>query len=368
MIALAGKAMMRNTFAALTTGLLFTLAACATTEKPKAIEMFWPDPPDKPRIKYERSLQGKDELGGPSVLEVMVGKDASPGLHQPMGIAVSDDGQRIYVVDFAWNAVFVFDLYSKTLRFIGNDERFGLSRPIGIALDEQENVYVTDTGSLSVKVYDRSGKFLRSIGKNRLVRATGLAVDKKRRRLYVVDTGQNDEKAHQVKVFDLEGNLLSEIGHRGDGDGEFNFPTFAAVDSQGRLYVADTANFRVQIFGPDGKFIRKFGRAGNTVGEFGRPKAVALDSFGNVYVLDSHYSNVQIFNQQGEVLLTFGGTGLYPGLLLNPTAIAIDKQNQIYVSNYLGQRVDIYRLINTTAEDSFAKEAKALQQKGDKIQ
>jgi DNA-binding beta-propeller fold protein YncE len=335
------------------------LAACATTEKPKRLEMFWPDPPDKPRIRYERSLQGKDELGGVSMIEVVVGKDASPGLHQPMGIAVSDDGHRLYVADFAWNAVFVFDLYARALRFIGNDERFGLGRPIGVALDEQENVYVTDTASLSVKVYDRNGKFLRSIGKNRLVRATGLAIDRTRRRLYVVDTGQNDEKAHQVKVFDLDGNLLGEIGHRGDGDGEFNFPTFAAVDSQGRLYVADTANFRVQVFGPDGKFIKKFGRAGNTVGDFGRPKAVALDTFGNIYMLDSHFSNVQIFNQQGELLLTFGGTGLYPGLLLNPTAIAIDKENQIYVSNYLGRRVDIYRLINTTANDSFVKEVQA---------
>ncbi len=359
---------MRNTFAALASGLLVALAGCTMVEKRKPLEMVWPDPPDKPRIKYERSLQGKDELGGSSLLEAVVGKEASPGLHQPMGVAVSDDGQRLYVVDFAWNAVFVFDLYGKTLRFIGNDERFGLSWPIGIALDGQENVYVTDTGSRSVKVYDKSGKFLRSIGKDRLIRATGLAVDTNRRRLYVVDTGQNDETAHQVVVFDLEGNRLGAIGRRGDGDGEFNFPTFAAVDSKGRLYVADTANFRVQIFGPDGKFIRKFGRAGNTVGDFGRPKAVALDSFGNVYVLDSHYSNVQIFNQQGELLLTFGGTGLYPGLLLNPTAIAIDKQNQIYVSNYLGERVDIYQLINTTADDSFVKEANAPQEKGGNIQ
>lgn len=359
---------MRNAFTALVMGLLFTLAACATVEKPKPLEMFWPDPPDKPRIKFERSLRGKDELGGPSVLEVVVGKEASPGLHQPMGVAVSDDGQRLYVVDFAWSAVFVFDLSSKTLRFIGNDERFGLARPIGIALDEQENVYVTDTGSRAVKVYDRMGKFLRAVGKDRLVRATGLAVDKERRRLYVVDTGENDQRAHQVKVFDLEGNLLSEIGRRGNGDGEFNFPTFAAVDSQGRLYVADTANFRVQVFDADGKFLKKFGRAGDRVGEFARPKAVALDSFGNVYVLDAHFSNVQIFNQQGDVLLAFGGTGLYPGLLLNPTAIAIDKRNQIYVSNYLGQRVDIYRLINTTADDSLVKEAKAPEEKGDKIQ
>ena len=355
---------MKNIFAALVSGLLVALAGCATVEKPKPLEMFWPDPPDKPRIKYERSLQGKDELGGPSLLEAVVGKEASPGLHQPMGVAVSDDGQRLYVVDFAWNAVFVFDLYGRTLRFIGNDERFGLSRPIGIALDGQENVYVTDTGSRSVKVYDRNGKFLRSIGKDRLVRATGLAVDKTRRRLYVVDTGQNDEAAHQVKVFDLEGNGIGEIGQRGDNEGEFNFPTFAAVDSQGRLYVADTANFRVQVFDAEGKFLWKFGRAGDRVGDFARPKAVALDSFGNIYVLDSHYSNVQIFNQEGELLLAFAGPGFYPGLLLNPTAIAIDKQNRIFVSNYLGKRIDIYRLVNTSAHDSLVREVRAPNDKG----
>jgi DNA-binding beta-propeller fold protein YncE len=361
---------MRNTFAALVSGLLVALAACSTIERPnlKPLEMFWPDPPDKPRIKYDRSLQGKDELGGSSVLETVVGKEPSPGLHQPMGVAVSDDGQRLYVVDFAWNAVFVFDLAGKTLRLIGNDESFGLTEPIGVALDEQENVYVTDTGSRSVKVYDRSGRFLRSIGKDLLVRATGLAIDKNSRRLYVVDTGQNDEQAHKIKVFDLEGNLLSEIGRRGNGDGEFNFPTFAAVDSQGRLYVADTANFRVQVFGADGKFLSKLGRAGDRIGDFGRPKAVALDTFGNVYVLDSHYSNVQVFNPHGDLLLTFGGPGLYPGLLLSPTAMVIDKQNQIYVSNYLGKRVDIYRLINTTAEDSFVNSARTPEKKGDRIQ
>ena len=207
-----------------------------------------------------------------------------------------------------------------------------------------------------MRVYDKNGKFLRGVGQRLLVRPTGVAIDKMRQHIYVVDTGHNDEQAHQVKVFDLEGKLIRQIGRRGEGDGEFKFPTFAAVNAQGNLYVVDSANFRIQVFDPDGKFLRKFGRTGNKIGDFARPKAAALDSFGNIYVVDSQWSNIQIFNQKGELLLIFGGVGFYPGLLFNPSAIAIDKENTIYVSDSFGRRISIYQLINTTAEDSWGAE------------
>ena len=45
--------------------------------------------------------------------------------------------------------------------------------------------------------------------------------------------------------------------------------------------------------------------------------------------------------------------GPIPGMLKNPTAIAIDRKDRIYVGDYLNHRVEVYRLINTTAEDSF---------------
>ena len=48
--------------------------------------------------------------------------------------------------------------------------------------------------------------------------------------------------------------------------------------------------------------------------------------------------------------------------------MVIDKQNQIYISNYLGKRVDIYRLINSTAEDSFVNGAKTPEKKEEGIQ
>jgi DNA-binding beta-propeller fold protein YncE len=326
-------------------------SGCASTNS-QLPEVFWPDPPDKPRIKFLRSLQSKDDMGGPSVRELLVGNDQTRALYQPMGIAVSTDQQRLYVADHVWNVVFVFDSKAEALRTIGDDQRYPLAMPIGVALDADENVYVTDTGTQSVRVYDKNGVFLRSIGKDLLVHPTGIAIDAARQRLYVVDTGRNDTpQAHRVRIFDLAGTAQQEIGKRGDGDGEFNFPTFANLDSEGRLYVVDSVNNRIQVFDPSGKFLWKFGESGDALGNFARPKGVAIDGYGNIYVVDSRWSNVQMFNQQGQLLMIFAGVGDYPGLLTNPTAIAIDSRNQIYISDTFGKRVSVYELIGTSADD-----------------
>jgi DNA-binding beta-propeller fold protein YncE len=327
------------------------VAGCAAT--PKVPDMFWPDPPDKPRLKYLRSLQSQNDLGGRSLREMLVGKDKLLGLSQPMGLALSEDEQRLYVVDNAWNRVFVFDLKTGTLGMIGDQERYPLVAPVGVALDGQENVYVTETATRTVRVYDKNGQFLRGIGKDLLVRPTGVVIDTPRQRLYVVDTGQTDSaEAHRVKVFDLEGHLIQQIGRRGDGDGEFNFPTFANLDAQGRLYVVDSVNHRIEVFDPDGNFLWKFGQSGDRIGDFALPKGVAVDTLGNIYVVDSRWCNVQVFNEQGQLLLIFAGVGTYPGLLMNPTAVVIDRHNRIYISDTLGRRVSVYELIDASTEGS----------------
>jgi DNA-binding beta-propeller fold protein YncE len=270
-----------------------------------------------------------------------------------MGVAMSRDAKRLYVTDYAKPGVFVVDVETRRMSPFGTGGQ-GFKSPLGVAVDDQDRVYVVDSTARMVRVFDASGALLRNITDERVERPTGIAVDATRRRVYIADSASKTSDNHVVRVFDTDGAYVTAIGAAGNGQGQFAFPSYLAVDGRGNLYVSDTMNGRVQVFDPDGRYVKTIGQRGDAFGMFDKPKGVALDSFGNVYVVDSSWSNVQIFNEQGQVLLFFGGRGRYPGLLFNPTGIAIDRNNQIYVADAFNGRVVIYGLVNTKAEDSAA--------------
>lgn len=340
----------------LLTGLLALVTGCATApEKPAEQGLVWPAPPQEARIEFVRSIYSEDAVGHQATTTEKIAnflggeKPVAGQLVQPMGLAISDDGQRLYVSDFAQSAVYIFDFGGHSFRSIGN-----LSRPVGVALDADENLYVAEQGLKGVSVFDRNGKKLNFISEDSLERPTGVAVDRNNNRIYVVDTGHTESTEHTVKIFSPDGELLGHLGEgKGNAPGHFMFPTYVTVDNDGNVYVTDTLNSRVQKFDPDGNYLMSFGERGNGWGMFDKPKGVALDSFGNVYIADSGWSNVQIFNQQGQILLFFGGRGPLPGMLKNATDVAIDPQNNIYVADYINHRIEQYKLVNTTAKDSF---------------
>lgn len=349
--------------AAIVAWLLAIAGGCATAPPPaEPLRLVWPAPPLTTRIEFVRSIASDRDLGRDTTFEerlanFLAGERPTPNrIAEPMGIAVSDDGNRLYVSDYAQLAVFGFDFAQKTFVKIGREAP--LARPAGLALDAEENLYVVEQAKKGISVFDRKGRPLRFITDPSVERPTGVAIDRARGKIYLADTGHTKSEAHTVKIFDLQGRRVGALGgKKGGGAGEFLFPTYVAVDAQGNVYVTDSLNSRVQVFDPGGKYVRSFGERGNSWGMFDKPKGVALDSFGNLYVVDSGWSNVQIFNRKGQVLLFFGGRGSIPGMLQNPTAIAIDKQNRIYVADYLNHRVGVYRLVNTTAEDSFLNPA-----------
>lgn len=335
---------------------LAVLSGCATAPvAEKETKLVWPPPPLPPRIKFVRAITSERDLTmdttfSENLAAFLTGEKLPSGrIAEPAGLAVSDNGERLYVADLMQQAVFRFDFQAKKFTKFGN-----VGVPSGIALDAEENLYVVDTGRKTIGVFGKDGKQLDEIADPELSRPNGLAIDKARGRMYVVDTGGGDSKQHNVKVYDLKGKRLATIGGAPGGDfGKFNYPTYVAVDAQGNVYVSDTLNSRVQKFDPEGNFVTSFGQLGTNWGEFDKPKGVAVDTFGNVYVADSGWSNVQIFNAKGQILLFFGGRGPIPGMMKNPLAVAIDKSNRIYVGDYLNHRIGVYELVNTAAGDSF---------------
>lgn len=341
--------------------LVLAFVGCATQQKKEeTTQLVWPPPPQPPRVKFVRNIVSdedleKDTTSTQKILNFLGGdKPSANQFGEPTGIAVSEDGNRVYVSDMMQHAVFIFDFGNK--RFYKID---GVHSPGGVALDAQENLYVVATLERRIEVYGPDRKKIRDITDASVERPVGVAIDKTRGRIYLVDTGTNKTKDFTIKIFDMEGKLSGHIGAgAGWKEGQFVYPTYACVDADGNLYVTDSYNARVQKFDAGGKFVRTFGQRGDAWGMFDKPKGVAVDSFGNVYVVDSIWSNVQIFNPKGQILLFFGGRGGYPGLLRNPNPIAIDKQNRIYVGDFLNARVAVYELVNTKSADSYIEPPK----------
>jgi len=336
---------------------LLTMVGCATQQKPAEgpIKLVWPSPPETPRIQFVRSIVSDKDLADDTtftqnVINFVAGSKPLPNsVLEPMGLAVSDDGQVLYVADTGPQQVFIFDFAQKKFSKIE-----GFDHPLGLALDAQQNLYVVDQAKREIEVFDRAGKQLRSFTDKSLVRPTGIAIDRQRGKVYVVDTATKASMEHNVKIFSLDGKLLGHIGlGQGNVPGAFMFPTYIALDGEGNVYVTDTLNNRVQVFDPNGKYVRAVGGNGDAPGNFARPKGVAVDSLGDLYVADSGWSNVQIFNRKGQVLLFFAGRGPMPGLLKNPTAVAIDRDNHIYVGDYINHRVEEYQLVNTVLADTL---------------
>lgn len=343
--------------------LILLTTGCATLESAKPqVERYWPLPPDPPVISYVGSFSEPKDLGKKRswfrmTYDFLFGVDeGSPHMLRPYAVATNGKG-RVYVTDTGLQAVHIYDFPSKSYRQIFWIVR-GASRlmsPVGVALDENEMIYVSDSELNRIFVYEpKKRKLVRTIGEpGQFVRVTGIAYDFKSRRLYAVDTG-----AHQIIVFDPGGQKIKTLGRRGKEDGELNFPTHIAVDSEGRVYVTDSMNFRVQVFDADGAFIGKLGQLGKTLGSFSKPKGVAVDSKGHVYIVDGLYDTVQIFNRNGELLMNFGRTGEKEGDFYLPSGIAVDKKNRIYIANTYNQRVEIFQFIGEPKTEAPAPLAK----------
>jgi DNA-binding beta-propeller fold protein YncE len=340
--------MRRTAFAAL------LLSACASAPEKKTPPVVWPDPPSTPRIRYVESLSSSESLDAGSWAKFRRSFLGSPveGLVQPMGLALSADGQRLYITDFQGGRVLRMDFKDRSLTRFAPDETFTF--PFNVALDADENVYVSDQNAKVVKVFDRGGRRLRSIGQGDLLRPTGIAVDPVRKMLFVSDTPGVASDKHRVLAYALDGRLAHEVGNgRGSEPGFFNFPTYLAVDEAGNLFVADSLNFRIQVFDAEGRFVRAYGELGAGVGSFGKIKGLAFDGFGNLYVVDTEHSVVQIFNRDFQPLMWFGGPAPKFEYLQLPSCIATDRRtNRIYVCNQDFARINVYELINTTAADS----------------
>ena len=94
------------------------------------------------------------------------------------------------------------------------------------------------------------------------------------------------------------------------GNGSLKSPEGIALDQEGNVYVADTANNRIQVFSSNGNFISKWGENGSANGTLRSPEGIAVDSSsGNVYVADTANNRIQVFSSNGTFISKWGENG-----------------------------------------------------------
>jgi sugar lactone lactonase YvrE len=154
--------------------------------------------------------------------------------------------------------------------------------------------------------------------------------------------GTNDDvgkhgKGHQIFKFSPDGRVLMTLGKAGvpgNTRDTFNRPSAVVVASNGDIFVADghgsppnsQVNARIVKFSKDGKFIKEWGKVGSAPGDLNSPHALALDSKGRLFVADRINNRIQIFRQDGKLISEWKQFG-------RPSGIFIDKDDTMYVAD-----------------------------------
>ncbi len=273
--------------------------------------------------------------------------------NSPAGVAVDSSGNVLYVADTENHTIRKIIISTgavSTLAGTAGDGDYGVgtgadarfNSPTGVAVDSSDSVlYVADGGNhlirkitiLTGAVETLAGTAGNAGSLNGAGTAasfyfpTGVAVDSLDN-VYVADalnhtirkiTSEGSE-GDVTTVSTLAGTARNAGSLNGTGTAaRFNLPTGVAVDSSGKVYVADQSNNIIRkIIISTGDVSTLAGVAGNAVlvdgtgadVRFNNPTGVAVDSSGNVYVADYGNHAIRKISSAGAVT-TLAGNGSF---------------------------------------------------------
>jgi 6-bladed beta-propeller protein len=229
----------------------------------------------------------------------------------------------------------------------------------GVAVDAKNTIIAVRRSEPPIIELNSAGHILKMWGEKMFVWPHGFRIDKDGY-LWITDGRAQDGRGQQIFKIAPDGRIVMTLGTKGvtgETPSTFAGPADVAFAANGDIFVADGhVNNRVVKFTKDGTFIKAWGKKGTGPGEFSVPHAIALDSRGRVFVADRGNKRIQIFDQEGKYLEEWAQFGRPSGLLITPddTIYVADVQDQQGISFGSAKDGSVRGTIEGTLPESIA--------------
>ena len=325
-----------------------------------------PTPPTAEQVSVGYTFRLSNQMNpsaGPFDLET--GQSLGPGaalgqLNAPTGIALSNDGQIIYILDSGNQRI---QRFGRDGSFIGSwnaedDQRIGLGlfEPANqgasdLVMGPDDLLYVADTWNHRILVLDADGQPVRELGRSGEITDTNDSVDPTVQpglfygprsiaisdgEIYVTDTGNE-----RVQVFASDGTFLRAFGGYGTEPGKLLEPVGIAIGPDGNVYVADTGNGRISVFAKDGTPVTQI-PVPNWAGQFSQQDFLRFGTDGVLYITSPGSGIVQAFNGAEFVTIQGGEAG---GSIVAPVGMAIGADGQMLVTEPTTSKVEEFTIV-----------------------
>lgn len=251
----------------------------------------------------------------------------------PEGICVADDG-TVYIADWGNDRIVAWKPNETTGRVVANTTGKGdrwdqLNKPTDVRLDKAtESLIICDHGNRRVMRWSFKNETTEGERIIDFVSCCGLAIDDQNR-LYVTDIDR-----HEVRRY-----------RRGDLPSQLNWPNHVFIDDQGVVYVSEEHNHRVTQWmqgATEGTVVAGNGSKGQVLTQLSYPGGLFIDANESVYVAEWGNHRVTCWHKgskKGEVIAGGHGMGKRENQFHCPTGLCFDRQNHLYVVDCFDHRV-----------------------------
>ncbi|XP_077867343.1 uncharacterized protein LOC144356515 [Saccoglossus kowalevskii] len=260
-------------------------------------------------------------------------------LKRPMGVAVIDNNE-ILVADSGNARTCVLSEHGEFRSMVMFKALKGTFTPFDVAAGRNGQLLATDQGNNRAYVYMDDGNLVRLFGGDDLHKPCGISLTVDNRVLVV------DSDAACVRIYAYnDGRYIKSFGKRGYGPGQFITPQFITTNGRKQIIVSDYRHDSLQVFDNDGNFIKCIKGSG----EVWRPMGVTCDREDNIYVCDAFQYKVRKYGATFEPL---GSLTAAEGELMGPHGLAVtnEEKQKLVVGDCGNNCVKLFNMDTFTPE------------------